>query len=182
MPSASAHACRLAAACWHQCMLCAGLMPPSASLRESRPARSAFLASIHESRPPRIAPLARTAAVVRDRRCRAFAASDEQRSRERRNLPLARHFCQSVARPELRFERLARRNRHAQVNPRIPTALHGGSVSHRCCLVARSLVALGDSNGQSHPTRPQHPTACRTLARRFRASFQRDAARRAVGT
>ena len=76
-----------------------GLMRRSASLRESRPARSEFLANTHEGQLPRAAPLARTAPGVRDwARC-GFAASHEHRSRERYSLPLARRFCQSVACP-----------------------------------------------------------------------------------
>jgi hypothetical protein len=75
-----------------------GLMRRRDSWPESRPAGSAFLASIHESQPPRAAPQSRTAPVVRDRPCCAFAASHEQRSQERRNLPPARRFCQSVVR------------------------------------------------------------------------------------
>ena len=100
--------------------------------------------------------------------CCAFAASHEQRSRERRNLPLARRFCQSVVRQESRFERLARRHRFEQVNA---TNLHGTSPRQRLWwLSVRGTVtcSLGDSEEQSRPTRPQHPTACRSVARRLR--------------
>src|ERR1051325_2412681 len=57
---------------------------------------------IHESQPPRATSLACTAPGVRDwTRC-AFAASHEHLSRERRSLPLALRFCQSVGRQKIK--------------------------------------------------------------------------------
>jgi hypothetical protein len=80
-----------------------------------------------------------------------------------------------------KLERLARRNRH---EPGQRKNLHGTSQRQRFSWLLASgafTSSLGDSNWESRPTRPQHPTACRSLARRCRASFQRDAARRALG-
>jgi hypothetical protein len=92
-----------ATAGWQQRTFCAWAQATGCSLRESCPARSALLAKINESQPARAALLARTAPRVRDPRCRALAASHDQRSREPRSLPLARRFCQSVARPKIKL-------------------------------------------------------------------------------
>ena len=183
MPSARAHAYRLCQSLlatahlqrWGSC----GWV---ASLRERRPARSAFLAKHSREAAASGSSLARTALGARDRRCRASAASREQRSRERRDVPLARRSCQSAVRPESRLGRLAWLDRHEQVNARISTALARLQRVSLLSATAASTCSLDESNGESRPTRPQHPTACRSLARRFRASFQRDALRRAVGT
>src|SRR5437588_6677763 len=124
--------------------------------------------STHEGQPRRIARLARTAAVVRNcTRC-ALAASREQRSRERRKPPLARRTCQSVVRPRIKIRALGTAS-SPRANQR--KYLRCTSPQQRVSWLSAGgafTCSLGDSKAKSRPTRPQHPTACRSLARRLR--------------
>ena len=151
----------------------------NAPLHESRPARSAFLAKhSRESASSGSALGTNGSSSSNWTRC-ALAASHEQRSRERRNLPLARRTCQSAVWPRIKIRAPGTASSPRAINARISTALHRGSVFHGSWVSGTFASSLGDSNGESRPTRPQHPTACRSLARRLRrlASARRVASR-----
>src|SRR5205085_2813569 len=132
--------------------------------------------SIYESQPPGVAFRERTEPAARDRGTLCvLPRHHELRGRERRYVPLAWRFCHGAVRPTTTISALG-------------TASSAGSNSGLECPVRQSSAAcpvgigesqnlrsLSGSNGESRPTRPLHPTACRWLARRFRASFQLDA-------
>jgi hypothetical protein len=154
-------------------------MRRSVLLRESRPVRSAFLAKIHERQPPRIASLARTAAEVRDehfaRLPRHTSSAAESGVTCRWHGAPAKASCGE----ELKSERLARRHRHEHMNHQ---NLHCRSPRQRFSWLSACGAftnSLSEYNWESRPTRPQHPTACRSVARRLRrlASARRCASR-----
>src|SRR5437016_14558842 len=91
------------------------------SIDERLPARAALLA--------RTAPAAPRLIVAGS----AQATSDEQRSRERCFVPLARRVCHEQRNQESRSARLAWRHSRLQlsVNPRYSTQRYGGTIGQR---------------------------------------------------
>src|SRR5437763_10824468 len=93
----------VAAACWQQRTFCAGTHAVEYTFAREPP--GAFSVSCKDSRESAAsdsAPGTHGSRSLKRTRC-AFAASHEQRSRERRNLPLARRFCQNVVRPRIKI-------------------------------------------------------------------------------
>ena len=89
-------------------------------------------------------------------RC-AFAASHEQRSRERRNLPLARRFCQSVVRPRIKIRALGTAS-SPRANQR--KYLHRTSPQQRVSWLSAGgafTCSLGDFNGGEPPNSAAAP-------------------------
>ena len=160
--------------------LCDGAHAVECILRESRPARSVFLAKhsretaaagrvpgTYGSSSPKLHAL---------RSCGVTRAAKPKR----RNMPLARRTCESAVRPRIKSRAFGtaswpRAGQHKNLRctssrQRVSWLSAGGAFTR----------SLGDSKGGGPPNSPQQPTCGRSLARRFRASLLRDAVRRAA--